>query len=223
MSWGSAMGKEEIIKKILEIKNELIDRVDALKKAIFGVSSIVDYDMLPAWVKSRIRDENGDIDWTLDGYGNKILVITMQDPWTEDPSKKERKSAIVVYFSYQTSKPLTPSQVRFKLNSIYKVVSKLRAKGYHVFPALVIDRATPGAKEELEKHKVPIFHNKEEVFAWIYAKLIKRLEKLVEIAKFTLKFDKIFLFLKGVIEGFGFEVPKYILEAWAYKPKFPGG
>jgi hypothetical protein len=217
------MGKEEIIKKILEIKNELIDRVDALKKAIFGVSSIVEYDALPAWLKSRIRDEKGDIDWTLDGYGNKVLVITMQDPWTEDWTKKERKTALIVYFSYQASKPLTPSQVRFKLNSIYKVVSKLRAKGYHVFPALVIDRATPGAKEELEKHKVPIFHNKEEVFAWIYAKLIKRLEKLVEITKFTLKFDKIFSFLKGVVEGFGFDIPIHLLEAWALKPKYPEG
>lgn len=50
-----------------------------------------------------------------------------------------------------------------------------------------------------------------------------RLQKLVEVTKFTLKFDRIFLFLKKVIEGLGFEVPKHILEAWAYKPKFPGG
>ena len=217
------MGKEEIIKKILEIKNELIDRVDALKKAIFGVSSIVEYDILPAWVKSRIRDEKGDIDWTLDGYGNKILIITMQDPWTEDPTKTERKTALIIYFSYQTSKPLTPSQVPYKVRSIYKVVHKYRAKGYHVFPALIIDRATPGAKEELEEYKVPVFNNMEEIFAWIYSKLLKRLEKLVQATKFTLKFDKIFSFLKGVIEGFGFDIPIHLLEAWALKPKYPEG
>jgi hypothetical protein len=55
----------------------------------------------------------------------------------------------------------------------------------------------------------------------MYNKIIFRLQKLVEAAKFTLRFDKIFLFLKKVIEGLGFEIPGQILEAWAYKPKYP--
>ncbi len=47
----------------------------------------------------------------------------------------------------------------------------------------------------------------------MYNKIIFRLQKLVEITKFTFKFDKIFSFLKGIIEGLGFDVPQQILEA----------
>ena len=176
---------------------------------------------MPAWTKSRLKEENGNIEIQEDGYGGKILVIKLEDPWTDNWLKKENKTAFVIYFSLQTSKPIVPAQLPWKLNQIYKIVNKLRARGYHVFPGIVAFSFSPGAKEILKKHRVSIFNNVEEVMTWIYSKLIKRLQKLVEIAKFTFKFDKIFLFLKKIIEGIGFEIPGQILEAWAYKPKYP--
>jgi hypothetical protein len=209
------------ILKIYDIKAEIIRSFSKIKKELLGIKDITHLLKLPAWAKYRLKEEYGNIEIREDGYGGKILVITLEDPNTGNIDKKERKTAFTIYFSYQTSKPLTPSQVAFKLNSIYKVVHKLRLKGYHVFPALVVNSATPGARLKLEKHKVHVFQSVEEVMTWIYSKLLKRLQKLIEITKFTFKFDKIFSFLKTVIEGLGFDIPTHFLEAWAIKPKYP--
>nr|CAG38200.1 hypothetical protein [Sulfolobus islandicus] len=215
------MNKDEIRNNIFRIRGELIERIATIKKRIFNAKDMLQYKLMPGWVKSRLRDEYGDMEWEYAGYGDRILVVKLQDPYTEDWTKKERKTAFVIYFSLQTSKPVTPSQTKFKLNSIYKEVNKLRAKGYHVFPAIVVYNATPGAKKELEKHRVQVFSSLEDLLAWIYNKLVFRLQRLIEITKFTFKFDKIFIFLKNIIEGLGFEVPSEILEAWAYKPRYP--
>ena len=100
-------------------------------------------------------------------------------------------------------------------------MNKLRSKGYHVFPGIVAFSFSPGAKEILKKHKVEALTTLDSVKQWIYNKIIFRLQKLIEITKFTFKFDRIFSFLKNIIEGLGFNVPTPILEAWALKPKFP--
>jgi len=212
--------KEEL-QRIYEIKGEIIRSFNTIRKNLFGIKDIAQLLKMPAWTKSRLKEENGNIEIQEDGYGGKILVIKLEDPWTDNWLKKENKTAFVIYFSLQTSKPIVPAQLPWKLNQIYKIVNKLRARGYHVFPGIVAFSFSPGAKEILKKHRVSIFNNVEEVMTWIYSKLIKRLQKLVEIAKFTFKFDKIFLFLKKIIEGIGFEIPGQILEAWAYKPKYP--
>ena len=212
--------KEEL-QRIYEIKGEIIRSFNTIRKNLFGIKDIAQLLKMSAWTKSRLKEENGNIEIQEDGYGGKILVIKLEDPWTDNWLKKENKTAFVIYFSLQTSKPIVPAQLPWKLNQIYKIVNKLRAKGYHVFPGIVAFSFSPGAKEILKKHRVSIFNNVEEVMTWIYSKLIKRLQKLVEIAKFTFKFDKIFLFLKKIIEGIGFEIPGQILEAWAYKPKYP--
>jgi hypothetical protein len=212
--------KEEL-QRIYEIKGEIIRSFNTIRKNLFGIKDIAQLLKMSAWTKSRLKEENGNIEIQEDGYGGKILVIKLEDPWTDNWLKKENKTAFVIYFSLQTSKPIVPAQLPWKLNQIYKIVNKLRARGYHVFPGIVAFSFSPGAKEILKKHRVSIFNNVEEVMTWIYSKLIKRLQKLVEIAKFTFKFDKIFLFLKKIIEGIGFEIPGQILEAWAYKPKYP--
>jgi hypothetical protein len=212
--------KEEL-QRIYEIKGEIIRSFSAIRKDLFGIKDIAQLLKMSAWTKSRLKEENGNIEIQEDGYGGKILVIKLEDPWTDNWLKKENKTAFVIYFSLQTSKPIVPAQLPWKLNQIYKIVNKLRAKGYHVFPGIVAFSFSPGAKEILKKHRVSIFNNVEEVMTWIYSKLIKRLQKLVEIAKFTFKFDKIFLFLKKVVEGLGFEIPQEVLEAWALKPKYP--
>jgi hypothetical protein len=213
--------KEDLLEKIYEIKGEIIRSFSAIRKDLFGVKDVVQLLNMPAWVKSRLKGENGNIEIQEDGYGGKILVIKLEDPWTDSWTKKENKTAFIIYFSFQISKPIVPSQLSWKLNQIYKIVNKLRARGYHVFPGIVAFKATPGAQEILRKHKVSFFNNMEEVMTWIYNKVVFRLQKLVEVTKFTFKFDKIFLFLKKVIEGLGFEIPGQILEAWAYKPKYP--
>ena len=212
--------KEEL-QRIYEIKGEIIRSFNTIRKNLFGIKDIAQLLKMSAWTKSRLKEENGNIEIQEDGYGGKILVIKLEDPWTDNWLKKENKTAFVIYFSLQTSKPIVPAQLPWKLNQIYKIVNKLRARGYHVFPGIVAFSFSPGAKEILKKHRVSIFNNVEEVMTWIYSKLIKRLQKLVEIAKFTFKFDKIFLFLKKIIEGIGFEIPGQILEAWALKPKYP--
>jgi len=121
----------------------------------------------------------------------------------------------------QTSKPIVPAQLPWKLNQIYKIVNKLRSKGYHVYPSIVAHSFSPGAQEVLKKHKVEFFITLDSLKHWMYSKIIYRLQKLIEVTKFTFQFDKIFLFLKKVIEGLGFEIPGQILEAWALKPKYP--
>jgi hypothetical protein len=213
--------KEELLQEIYEIKGEIIRSFSTIRKDLFGVKDVVELLNMQAWVKSRLKSENGNIEIQEDGYGGKILVIKLEDPWTDNWAKKENKTAFIIYFSFQISKPIVPSQLFWKLNQIYKITNKLRARGYHVFPGIVAFKATPGAQEILRKHKVPFFNNVEEVMTWIYNKIIFRLQKLVEVAKFTFKFDKIFLFLKKIIEGIGFEIPREVLEAWAYKPKYP--
>lgn len=201
-----------IIKKF---KISLINKLSNIRESILGGIG------LPAWARSRIQDEKGNIEWEETGYASKIVVIKLEDPWTDDKNKQQRKTAFVIYFSEQVSKPLTPSQLPWKLNQIYKIVKELRARGYHTFPALFIQAATPGAKKELEKHKVKVFNTLEDLLMWIYNKLVYRLQRLVETAKFTFKFDRIFYFLKTVIEGLGFEIPSILLEVWAYKPQYP--
>ncbi|BDC18217.1 hypothetical protein [Acidianus sp. HS-5] len=215
------MDRQKILDEIFRIRSELIERVATIRKEIFGIKDMLQLKLLPAWAMSRLRDENGDVRWEYAGYGDRILVVELHDPWTEDKNKRERKTAFVIYFSLQTSKPLVPAQLKFKLNSVYKVVNKLRAKGYHVFPAVVVYNATPGAKEMLQKHKVEFFNDLDNLLGWIYSKLLSRLQRLVEVTKFTFQFDRIFLFLKKVIEGLGYKIPSTLLEAWAYKPKYP--
>jgi hypothetical protein len=210
--------KEEL-QRIYEIKGEIVRTFGSLRKDLFGVKDIIDLINLPAWAKSRIKDENGAVEIEEDGYGNRILVIKLEDPSTNE--KKQRKTAFVIYFSLQTSKPIVPAQLPWKLNQIYKIVNKLRSKGYHVYPAIVAYAFTPGAQEVLKKHKVEFFMTLDSLKHWMYSKIIFRLQKIIEVAKFTFQFDKIFLFLKKVIEGLGFEIPGQILEAWAYKPKYP--
>ena len=213
--------RQQILEEIYRVRGELIERVAAIRRALFGVKDLLQLKLMPAWTRSRIKDENGDVEWEYAGYGDRILVIKLEDPWTEDVNKKERKTAFVVYFSLQASKPIVPAQLPFKLNSIYKVVNGLRAKGYHVFPALVAFNTTPGAREILKKHKVEFFNDLDGLLSWIYSKLVFRLQKLVEVAKFTLRLDKVFIFIKRIIEGLGFEIPVSLLEAWALKPKYP--
>jgi hypothetical protein len=220
---GSGVTREDILLKIYEMKAEIVRTFNSLRKDLFGVKDVADLLSMPAWAKSRIKDENGAVEIKEDGYGGRILVIKLEDPQTDDWTKKERKTAFVVYVSLQTSKPIVPAQLPWKFNQIYKIVNKLREKGYHTYPAIVAYAFTPGAQEELKKHKVEFFTTVDSLKQWMYSKVFFRLQKLVEVTKFTLKFDRIFLFLKKVIEGLGFEVPKHILEAWAYKPKFPGG
>ncbi|WP_062088568.1 hypothetical protein [Sulfolobus acidocaldarius] len=213
--------KEEILNKIYEIKGEIVRAFGSLRKDLLGVKDVIDIITLPAWAKSRIKDENGAVEIDEDGYGNRILIIKLEDPMTSVTEKKQRKTAFVIYFSLQTSKPIVPAQLPWKLNQIYKIVNKLRSKGYHVYPAIVAYAFTPGAQEVLKKHKVEFFMTLDSLKHWMYSKIIYRLQKLIEVTKFTFKFDKIFLFLKKVIEGLGFEIPGQILEAWAYKPKYP--
>jgi len=206
---------------IYNIKGEIVRTFGNLGKRLFGVKDVIDLINLPTWAKTRLRDENGNIDVVEDGYGNRILIIKLEDPLTNDWTKKQRKTAFVIYFSFQTSKPVVPSQLPWKLNQIYKTVNKLRAKGYHVFPSIVAFSFSPGAKEILKKHKVEALTTLESLKAWIYNKLVFRLQKLIEVTKFTFRFDKIFIFLKRIIEGLGFNIPADVLEAWALKPKFP--
>ena len=213
--------RQRIIEEIFNIRGGLIERIAAIRRSLFNVRELLELKEMEKWVLSRLRDENGDAEWEYDAYGGRVLVVKLQDPWTEDKNKRERKTAFAIYFSFQASKPVVPAQLRYKLNTIYKVVKKLRSQGYHVFPALVAYSVTPGAKEELKKHKVEFFNSLEDLLNWIRSKLVFRLQKLVEVAKFTLKFDRVFVFLKKVIEGLGFEVPLDILEAWALKPKYP--
>jgi hypothetical protein len=213
--------KEELLQKIYEIKGEIVRTFGSLRKDLLGVKDVIDIITLPAWAKSRIKDENGAVEIDEDGYGNRILIIKLEDPMTSVTEKKQRKTAFVIYFSLQTSKPIVPAQLPWKLNQIYKIVNKLRSKGYHVYPAIVAYAFTPGAQEVLKKHKVEFFTTLDSLKQWMYNKIIYRLQKLIEVTKFTFKFDKIFLFLKKIIEGIGFEIPRQILEAWAYKPKYP--
>ena len=213
--------KESQRTRIYEIRGEVIRAFGSLKKKLLGIKDVIDLLNLPRWAKTRIREEKGSIEVQEDGYGNRILTIKVEDPWTDDWTRKQRKTAFVIYFSFQTSKPVVPSQLPWKLNQIYKIVNKLRAKGYHVFPSIVAFSFSPGAKEILKKHKVEAFTTLDSLKTWIYNKLIFRLQKLVEVAKFTFKFDRIFSFLNTVIQGLGFDVPTPLLEAWALKPKFP--
>ena len=213
--------RQRIIEEIFNIRGGLIERIAAIRRSLFNVRELLEVKEMEKWVLSRLRDENGDAEWEYDAYGGRVLVVKLQDPWTEDKNKRERKTAFAIYFSFQTSKPIVPAQLQYKLNTIYKVVKKLREKGYHVFPALVAFAATPGAKEILKKHKVEFFNDLDGLLSWIYSKLVFRLQKLVEVAKFTLRLDKVFIFIKRIIEGLGFEVPLDILEAWALKPKYP--
>jgi len=217
------MTREDLLLKIYEIKGEIVRTFSNLRKDLFGVKDVIDLITMPAWAKSRIRDENGAVEIKEDGYGGRILIIKLEDPQTGDWTKKERKTAFVIYFSKQTSKPIVPAQLPWKFNQIYKVVNKLRAKGYHTYPAIVAYSFTPGAREELRKHKVEFFTTLDSLKQWIYNKVLFRMQKLVEVTKFTLKFDHIFVFLKKVIESLGYEVPRHILESWAYKPKYPVG
>ena len=212
--------RQQIVSMIFNIRSELA-RLFAQTKIRLWNESADRLVKMGSYVWSRLKDEYGNIEIEYAGYGDKILVVELQDPWTEDKNKRERKTAFAIYFSFQASKPVVPAQLRYKLNTIYKVVKKLRSQGYHVFPALVAFAATPGAKEILKKHKVEYFNNLEDLLNWIYSKLLFRLRRLVEVAQFTLKFDRIFTFLKRVVEGLGFEVPLDILEAWALKPKYP--
>ena len=207
--------------QLYEIKGQVIKTFGNLRKQLLGIKDVIDLLNLPRWAKTRIKEEKGSIEVKEVGYGGKIIVLLLEDPWTDEWTKKQRKTAFVIYFSFQTSKPVVPSQLPWKLNQIYKIVNKLRARGYHVFPSIVAFSFSPGAKEILKKHKVEAFETLDSLKIWIYNKLIFRLQKLVEVAKFTFKFDKIFSFLKTVIQGLGFDVPTPLLEAWALKPKFP--
>lgn len=213
--------KERIVEEIFAIRAGVIERIAAIRRKLFRVKDLLQLKLMPAWAVSKIKDETGDIEWEYAGYGERVLVIKLEDPWTDDVNKKGRKTAFVVYFSLQTSKPLVPAQLPFKFNTLYKVVNRLRAKGYHVFPALVAYNATPGARELMKKHKVEFFNSLADLLNYISSKLILRLRKLVEVAKFTLQFDAVFSFLKQVVEGLGFEVPLDIIEAWVLKPKYP--
>jgi len=211
------------VESINNAKRELIALFGKISLKLLDVDNPFDLAELPKWARSRIKDENGSIEIDYDGYANKILIIKMEDPWTDNISKRQGKTAFIIYFSYQASKPLVPAQMHWKINSIFKVMKKLNEKGYHVFPAIFANSITPGALKILQNPKINIkfFNSLNDLLNWIYSKLIFRLQKLIEVTKFTFKFDRIFWFLKTVIEGLGFDVPTHALEAWAYKPKFP--
>ncbi|ALG97083.1 hypothetical protein [Sulfolobus monocaudavirus SMV4] len=204
-------------------KIELISLFGKISLKLWDIYNPWDLAELPKWVRSRIKDENGSIDIDYDGYASKILIIKMEDPWTDSISKRQGKTAFVIYFSYQTSKPLVPAQMHWKIGSIFKVMKKLNEKGYHVFPAIFANSITPGALKILQNPKINIkfFNSLDDLLSWIYSKLLYRLQKLIEVAQFTFKFDKIFIFLKRIIEGIGFSIPLHLLEAWATKPKYP--
>jgi hypothetical protein len=132
---------------IYDVKGEIIRTFGILRKKLLGVKDVIDLINIPAWIKSRLKDENGSVEVLEEGYGNRILIIKLEDPVTDDWTKKQRKTAFVIYFSFQTSKPVVPAQLPWKLNQIYKIVNKLRAKGYHVFPGIMAFSFTQGAKE----------------------------------------------------------------------------
>jgi len=204
-------------------KRELVGLFGRISLKLLGVSNPLDLAELPKWARTKIRDENGGIEIGYGGYANKILIIKMEDPWTDSISKRHGKTAFIIYFSYQASKPLVPAQMHWKINSIFKVMKKLNEKGYRVFPALFANSITPGALKILQNPKINIkfFSSLTDLLKWIYDKLLYRLQKLIQVTQFTFKFDKIFSFLKTVIQGLGFDVPAPLLEAWALKPKFP--
>jgi hypothetical protein len=213
----------KITEFINNAKRELVGLFGKISLKLMHINNPLDLAELPKWAKTKIKDEYGAIEIDYDGYANRILIIKMEDPWTDNISKRHGKSAFIIYFSYQTTKPLVPAQMHWKINSIFKVMKKLNEKSYRVFPAIFANSITPGALKILQNPKINIkfFSSLSDLLKWIYEKLLYRLQKLIEVAKFTFKFDKIFIFLKTVIEGLGFNVPAPILEAWALKPKFP--
>ena len=213
----------KITEFINNAKRELVRVFSKISLKLMHINNPLDLAELPKWAKTKIKDEYGAIEIDYNGYANKILIIKMEDPWTDNISKRQGKTAFVIYFSYQASKPLVPAQMHWKINSIFKVMKKLNEKGYRVFPAIFANSITPGALKILQNPKINIkfFSSLTDLLKWIYEKLLYRLQKLIEVAKFTFKFDRIFTFLKTIIEGLGFDVPHEILEAWALKPKFP--
>ncbi|AON96434.1 hypothetical protein [Acidianus two-tailed virus 2] len=208
--------------KVYEQKGEFVKVFAEIKKKLYSVS-VEQLLLMPSYARSKLKDEYGDVEFEYTGYGDRIVIIKLQDPWTDNVSKRQGKTAFLVYFSYQTSKPLVPTQVTYKIRSIFKAMKKLNQKGYKVFPVLFANSITPGALKILQNPKINIkfFSDINDLLNWIYSKILYRLTKIVNVAKFTLKFDKIFAFLKTIINGLGFEIPTDILMEWASKPLRP--
>ncbi|AON96499.1 hypothetical protein ATV_gp21 [Bicaudavirus pozzuoliense] len=211
-----------LVEKIYEQKGEFVKLFAEIKKKLYSMS-IEQLLLMPSYARSKLKDEYGHIEFEYAGYGDRIVIVKLEDPWTDDTNKRQGKTAFLVYFSYQTSKPLVPAQITYKIRSIFKTMKELNQKGYRVFPALFANSITPGALKILQNPKINIrfFSDVNDLLNWIYSKVLNRLKKIVEIAKFTLKFDKIFTFLKTIIAGLGYEVPSDILMAWASKPVRP--
>ncbi|ALG97220.1 hypothetical protein AVT97_gp57 [Sulfolobales Virus YNP2] len=88
------MGREDLLLKIYEMKGEIVRTFNSLRKDLLGVKDVADLISMPAWAKSRIKDENGAVEIKEDGYGGRILVIKLEDPQTDRLDEKGEEDGI---------------------------------------------------------------------------------------------------------------------------------
>lgn len=74
------MNREKILEDIYEIKGELVITFGGIRNELFGIKDTTQLLLLPTWAKSRLKDENGNVEVVEDGYGNRILIIKFEDP-----------------------------------------------------------------------------------------------------------------------------------------------
>jgi hypothetical protein len=152
------------------------------------------------------------IEYNLVGYG-KILYISIQDPmflprWQE----REKGVEFFIYISSQKSKPISLSQMSYKLRNIYYFVDKLtkNPSRYIILLAPKVSDKVKAILSNFKANKIYVFSTVDEVVTFMAQKYLERLDKYVSNLKYRGKYLLLVKYFEKIINVLGFEVPQSI-------------
>jgi len=152
------------------------------------------------------------IKYNLVGYG-KILFISIQDP-IFIPSGHERTKGVefYIYISTQKSKPISLSQMSYKLRNIYYFVDKLtdNPSRYIILFAPKVSDRVKSMLLNFKSNKIYVLSTIDEIVTFIAQKYAERLEKYVSNLKYRGKYLLLVKYFEQIINVLGFEVPQTI-------------
>jgi len=191
-----------------ELENELKEKMEAYPPNFEEYQYLEPkYEEIKATAVRRPK-----IKYNLVGYG-KILFISIQDP-IFIPSSHERNKGVefYIYISTQKSKPISLSQMSYKLRNIYYFVDKLtdNPSRYIILFAPKVSDRVKSMLLNFKSNKIYVLSTLDEIVTFIAQKYAERLEKYVTNLKYRGKYLLLVKYFEKIINVLGFEVPQTI-------------
>jgi len=191
-----------------EVENEIKEKMEAYPP------NFEEYKFLEPKLEeikaTRVRRPK--IKYNLVGYG-KILFISIEDPVIiGDKHERNKGVEFYIYISTQKSKPISLSQMSFKLRNIYYFVDKLtdNPSRYIILFAPKVSDKVKSLLLNFKSNKIYVVSTIDELVTFIAQKYTERLDKYVTNLKYRGKYLLLVKYFGKIVNVLGFEIPQTI-------------